>query len=470
MALLETYRNKKIYFIGIGGISMSGIATIFHRQGAVVSGIDWVESDNTRRLRDMGIHIDISRDAPRLEGQDIVVETGAVRPESIEHKAAIASGLPIISRSKLLQEINAAYPISVGVAGTHGKTSTTAMTAAMLTETQIDPTVHVGAHVEFMRGTVRVGDGPIFVTEADEYQEQFLNFPSHIAVVLNIDMDHADYYRDIQHIYKAFTQYIHKLPEDGRLAGCLEDPMVEQLLSEARCPVIGYGFRKGDWQAWDDAPDQNGCFGYTVVYKGKPLGAVKLSAPGRHNALNSLGALAIASEAMSRAKNISLDDVLHEYMPAFLRGLHDFTGADRRFQRMGDVRGATVYIDYAHHPSEITATIDTARMLKAKGKLWAVYQPHTYSRTKSLFQETIQALAAANRVVLLDIYAAREPDPGDIHSTMVVEALQKQGVDVTYAASFEDAQNFVCDEVQENDIVLILGAGSVNQLAPMLLG
>ena len=469
MALLDTYRGKKLFFIGIGGISMSGIATIFHRQGAIVSGSDWVASDNTRHLQELSIHVDIGRDAPHIVDQDLVVETGAVLPESIEHQAALASGAPILSRSQLLQEINAAFPVSAGIAGTHGKTSTTAMAAGMLIEAQADPTVHVGAQVEFLRGTVRVGDGPIFVTEADEYQEAFLNFPSHIAVVLNIDVDHLDYYRDMAHIYAAFTQYAAKLPPDGRLIGCLEDPMVRRLLDESACPTVGYGFRQGDWQAWDDAPDRSGCFGYTVTYQGAALGAVQLSVPGRHNALNSLGALALACEAVARARALPIETVIKDCMPAFLRGLHDFAGADRRFQRMGQANGATVYVDYAHHPSEITATIDTARMLNGN-QLWVVYQPHTYSRTKGLFHETVQALAAADHVVLLDIYAAREPDPGDIHSAMLESALREKGVEARYVPSFADAQALLQGELGEGDVALLMGAGTVNQLAPMVIG
>ena len=451
--------EKKVHFIGIGGISMSGLAMILMTWGIPVSGSDRTDSPVLERLRKLGADIYVGQKAGQHSGASLVVYTPAIAGDDEELAAARASGVPVIRRDELLGRIIRQYKQSIGISGVHGKTTCTSMTSTILFKCGRNPTIHIGGNLPLIGGSIRVGGSDIFVTEADEYKESFLAFPPTIAVILNIDADHLDYYRDIEHITGSFAKYVSLLPDDGYCIVNGDDARAVQILRGAHCGGTTFGLTEScDWRASDIAPGENGCFGFTLTHKGEPCGHVELCVPGRHNVMNALAAIA-ASVHCGVEVHCAIDC------------LKDFKGAERRFQKVGEAGGAAVYHDYAHHPTELRATLEAADVLPHK-RLWCVFQPHTYTRTKALFGDFVKAFEKADRVVLLDIYAAREPDPGDIHSRMLCDAVNARFGDnrCVYAASFKEAAELVKAGRKPGDLIFAVGAGDVEKLGGMLVG
>lgn len=453
---IQDFKGKHIHFIGIGGISMSGLADILQKQGYTISGSDMKASAITDRLQKQGIQFFEGHDAKNIKGSQLIIHTAAIAKDNIEIQQAKALQIPIIDRATLLGQIMENYPHAIGVSGTHGKTTTTSMIATVLELGGLDPTIHIGGELDLIGGSTKAGKSPYFITEACEYVESFLKLHPTIAVILNIDEDHLDYFRDLEHIYQSFLKYVSLVPQTGTCIGCGDDSMVARLLSEVSCNIISYGINKNnDYLAFDILFNESAYPSFSVTYQGEYVGRFQLSVPGQHNIYNALATIATA-----RFFDLSVDMIQNS--------LHHFTGAHRRFELQGTIDGIKIIHDYAHHPAEIKATLSAASMLPHK-RLWCIFQPHTYSRTQKLFREFTTAFEHADRLIITDIYAAREQNHGNIHARDLVTAINTDGQECLYKETFDKICNYLFSHWQEGDIVLTLGAGSIEQIGKMLL-
>ena len=347
------------------------------------------------------------------------------------------------------------HKYNVAVAGTHGKTTTTSMLSHLTLKANLDPTILVGGELDVINGNFKIGDSEYFITEACEYKESFLKFYPYIGIILNIDADHLDYYRDLNHIKETFEKFSNIIPEDGYLIGNCEDENVNEVLKKAKCNTISYGLNKGDIRATNISFDNKGCATFTVCKDNRELFNVTLSTTGKHNVLNALSAISVGL----------LFDIPYETIK---EGLKECKGAHKRFEYKGEVNGATIIDDYAHHPVEIKATLDTAKLIP-NNKIYAVFQPHTYTRTKTLFDEFTTCFDNIDELLLMDIYAAREKDTGLVSSEDLGDALRARGVKCINVHSHEEAAKYFKNKVSENDIVLTIGAGDVVKVADILL-
>lgn len=453
---IRDYHGKNVHFIGIGGISMSALAEILLSKGYNVSGSDISDSSLLKRLSAKGAKINIGHDASYIDNADIVVYTAAVKPDNPEMKEALRKNLSILQRAELLGQIMQTYPVSIGVSGSHGKTTTTSMISMAMLKAGLDPTVLIGGELNDLGGNVRIGQSPYFITEACEYVGSFLHFHPYIAVILNIDRDHLDYFKDIDHIYDTFLEFAKLVPSDGYVVGCMDDPLVERLMSEISCNTISYGMsKKADLYAESIEFDSKACATFDVKYKDQALGHFSLKVPGRHNICNALATLAAI-----KAMGIDISEV-HE-------ALQQYTGTKRRFEYKGSFNGITVIDDYAHHPAEIEATLSTARTLPYN-KIWCVFQPHTYTRTKKLFNEFVTALSGIDHVILTDIYSAREKDTKEIHSRHLSDAISNAGEDCIYISTFDEITDYLNKNTRPGDLVITMGAGDVHTVGENLL-
>ncbi len=446
-----------VHFIGIGGISMSGLAEILLKEGFAVSGSDARESELTKRLQAKGAVIHYRQCAENItKGIQAVVYTAAIHSDNPEYAAAEAAGIPMISRADLLGQIMRNYQTAIAVAGTHGKTTTTSMLATVLLEANMDPTISVGGILPAIGGNIRVGRSDTFLTEACEYTNSFLSFYPTISIVLNIEEDHMDFFKDLNDIRRSFHRFAGLLPDDGLLVlnGEIECP--EEITDGISARVVTYGLTGNqDCTAHHISYDKTGCPSFTAVYKGTELGAVTLRVPGIHNVSNALAAIAAALEL-----GISFSEIQ--------AGLKAFHGTDRRFQYKGKVNGVTVIDDYAHHPTEIEATLKAAANYPHR-ELWCVFQPHTYTRTKAFLHQFAQALCHADHVILADIYAARETNTLGISSLALKEELQKLGKTCYYFPSFEEIEKFLSEKCMHGDLLITMGAGDVLKIGENLL-
>lgn len=447
-----------VYFIGIGGISMSGLAAVLADRGFTVSGSDRSETELTRWLENTGVTVYYGQRASNLQNDiDLVVYTAAIHPDNPEYAAAKAADLPMLTRAELLGQLMTNYQMPIAVAGTHGKTTTTSMLAHILLADDDDPTISVGGILPAIRGNIRVGSGRIFLTEACEYTNSFLDFFPKISVILNIDADHLDFFKDLDDIRRSFRLFAEKLPADGTLVINSAIPNVQEITKDLPCRVLYYGDSDtSDYSAADIVYDEFGCASFLVKKAGADLGRFRLQVPGIHNVSNALAALAVGDLLGISA------DVLQE-------GILSFTGTDRRFQFKGEIGGVTVIDDYAHHPTEITATLNAANQ-RAHKTVWCVFQPHTYTRTKALLNEFAEALSLADQVVLADIYAARETDTLGISSKDLQEKITALGTSAHYFPSFDEIENFLLENCTQGDLLITMGAGDVVKIGEKLLG
>lgn len=454
---ISDFIGKHIYFIGIGGISMSGLAEILLENGCQISGSDIQLSGLTRRLQDKGAIIYEGHDAQNIKEVDLVVYTAAIKDDNPEMIEAEKQNIPIMDRASLLGQIMETYPFAIGVAGTHGKTTTTSMLSTMMNRAGLDPTILVGGELDEIGGNVRIGQSEYFITEACEYMDSFLKFQPFLAIVLNIERDHLDYFKDIHHIYSSFLKYVLLVPKSGFVIGCGDDRLVSKLMKELQCQLVSYGIDHNcDWMARDINYDNLGNSEFRVENKGRDLGRFTLKVPGKHNIYN-----ALASIAACDIMNISID-VMRE---SLLR----YYGTHRRFEVKGKTSNQiTILDDYAHHPTEVKATI-TAALNYPHNQLWCIYQPHTYTRTKELFQEFTEAFHGVDHLIFTDIYAAREKDPGDINSRMLAEAISEKGKNSIYLSDFGEIANYVRKNAKPGDLVTTMGAGNVYQIGDILL-
>lgn len=446
-----------VHFIGIGGISMSGLAEILLSRKFPVSGSDSHESALTDQLAAQGAMIHYPQMAENITDDiDVVVYTAAIHPDNPEFRAAQEKNLPMLTRAQLLGEIMRNYKEAINVSGTHGKTTTTSMITEILLEAHKDPTVSVGGMLKDIGGNIRVGGQETFVVEACEYTNSFLSFFPTIEVILNVEADHLDFFKDIDDIRHSFKLFAEKLPEDGLLVINKDIKHSEYFTQELKCRVVTFGHEKdADYTANFISYDKFAHPSYTLFYKGEELARVELGVTGEHNIYNSLAAVAVA-----RSLDIPMEVIL--------RGLKRFTGTDRRFQKKGSVNGFTIIDDYAHHPQEIAATIEAAKKYPHR-KLWIVFQPHTYSRTAALLDDFAGALSQADEIVLADIYAAREKNTIGISSDDLRKHMLEQNTNVYYIPKFEDIEDFLLQHVEEGDVLITMGAGDIYKVGDDLL-
>ena len=439
--------NKKVHFIGIGGISMSGLAAVLLNNGFKVSGSDSKESNITNSLKAKGAEIHIGHRRENIQDVDLVVYTAAIPQDNPEIVEAKNKNIHLMDRAEFLGHIMKGHKYNVAVAGTHGKTTTTSMITNITLKADLDPTILVGGEVDVIGGNYRIGNSEYFVTEACEYKESFLRFFPYIGIILNIDADHLDYYRDLNHITETFKKFSKLIPKDGYLIGYNEDSNVAKILEEADCNVLSYGFSNANVTAKNIEYNNMGCASFTVCKDGEELFNLKLNMPGKHNVLN-----ALSSVCVGLIFGLSYDDITE--------GLAECRGAHKRFEYKGEANGVTVIDDYAHHPVEIKATLNTAKKIP-HGKTFCVFQPHTYTRTKTLFDDFTTAFNDTDELVLMDIYAAREKDTGLVSSDELGDAIRATGVKCTNVHSHDEAVKYIKQHIKSGDMLLTVGAGDV---------
>ncbi len=446
-----------IHFIGIGGISMSGLAEILMREGFRISGSDAHESALTDHLQAAGAKVIYGQAAENITDDiDLVVYTAAVHADNPEFAECVRRGIPMMSRAELLGQIMKNYGAAVAVSGTHGKTTTTSMVTEILLAAEKDPTISVGGILHSIGGNIRVGGPELFVTEACEYTNSFLSFFPTMEIILNVEADHLDFFKDLEDIRHSFRLFAEKLDEKGLLIinGDIKD--YEQISGNLPCRVITFGHSsKNDYSAAEIQYDAFARPTFTLLKQGEKAGTITLGVPGEHNVYNALAAIAAATE-------LGISDA------AIAQGLLHFTGTDRRFEKKGEVNGITIIDDYAHHPQEIAATLKAAHNYPHK-KLWCVFQPHTYTRTKAFLDEFAKALSAADAVVLADIYAARETDTLGISSADIASRIEKMGTEVYYFPSFEEIEAFLLKNCSTGDLLITMGAGDIVKVGEKLL-
>ena len=446
-----------VHFIGIGGISMSGLAEILLEEGFTISGSDAKQSALTDSLAKKGATIYIGQKASNLSIRPaLVVYTAAIREDNEEFKAAVDAGIPMLSRAELLGQIMDNYEKSIAVAGTHGKTTTTSMISQILLVAKADPTISVGGILEAIGGNIRVGGSEVFIAEACEYTNSFLHFHPKYSIITSVEAEHLDFFKDIDDIRRSFHEFAGNTAPDGVLTINGQIAALDQITNNLSCSVTTYGLcENDDFYAKNITYNDHACGTYTLMHKTEDLGTVSLSVPGRHNVSNSLAAIALCL-------NLGLP------LDVIKKGLLQFGGTKRRFEYKGTKNGITVIDDYAHHPTEVAATLTAARNYP-HGRIICVFQPHTYSRTKAFLSDFARVLSMADIVVLADIYAAREKNTIGISSKDLLAELQKNGQESYYFPSFDEIEKFLSEKCINNDLLITMGAGDVYLIGEHLL-
>lgn len=454
---MTTFSGKHIHLIGIGGAGLSAIARVLMEQGAEVSGSDLTLSPVAESLARDGVRVFDGHRAENVNGADLVVVSSAVPASNVEVRAAQAAGIPVLKRPQVLGRMMNGR-LGVAVAGTKGKTTTTAMIASILLKAERDPTFIVGGVLAGLETNAHAGKEPLFVIEADEYDRTFLGLKPTVAVVTNVEHDHPDCYPTFDDFQAAFAEFVALVPRDGLLVACWDDPAARALgerRREAGGAVAFFGLEEGaEWRAEDVRPNFAGGVDFLITRGGEVLGLVRLRLPGTHNASNAAAAIAVA-------------DFLNVPLRVARSALTEFRGVKRRFEIKGESGGVTVVDDYAHHPTAIRVTLQAARERFTHRSLWAVWQPHTYSRTRALLKDFARAFDLADHVILLPIYAARETDALNTSSRDV--AAEMQHPDVRCAGSLDEALVWLGTEVRPGNVVLTLGAGDGNRVGEWLL-
>lgn len=459
MYQIDFNHPNHVYFMGIGGISMSGFAELLHSIGFTVSGSDVLESKITEHLENLGIHIVYQQVRENITNDiDLVVYTAAIHPDHPEFLAAKELGIPMMDRAEMVGQVMKNYQNAIAVSGTHGKTTATSMIAHILMAANLDPTVSVGGILKAIHGNMRIGASTHFVTEACEYTNSFLKFSPSIGVILNIEEDHMDFFQDIQDIRDSFHRFALLLPKNGCLIINGNIDHIEEITADIACPYITYGVGKNNYNYTADhiTFDDSGCGSYDLIVNGRIEERIVLSVAGMHNVENSLAAIALAKQLFVPIADIQ-------------KGLLEFHGTDRRFEYKGSVGGVTIIDDYAHHPTEIMASLNVANHYPHQ-HLWCVFQPHTYTRTKAFLTDFAKALSHAEHVVLADIYAAREVNTGEISSLDLQRELKALGISAVYLPSFGEIEDYLLEHCTQGDLILTMGAGNIVEVGEDLLG
>lgn len=447
-----------VYFIGIGGISMSGLAEILADAGFRVSGSDRSRSALTDMLESRSVNVFYGQQSQNItDDLDVVVYTSAILPDNPELVAAREKKIPCLTRAQLLGQIMKNYRISVAVSGTHGKTTTTSMISEILLQADTDPTLSIGGILKSIGGNIRVGQSDYFVTEACEYTNSFLSLFPQIGIILNIEEDHLDFFKNLADIRRSFRKFAELIPAEGCLIINSSIENLREITDGLCCRVVTFGSGEAaDYSASEIVYDEVGHPGFTLHCPGGVTRRLKLQAPGEHNVMNALAAAAAA-------------DVLAISPETASHALASFSGADRRFEYKGSIGGVTVIDDYSHHPTEITAALKAAATYPHR-QIWCVFQPHTYSRTKAFMQEFAKALTLADKIVLADIYAARENDRLGISSETLKEEIEALGHECFYFSTFDEIENFLLENCINGDLLITMGAGDVVKIGENLLG
>ena len=455
---MDFSKYKRVHCLGIGGIGLSAVAEILRDRGYIVSGTDIHPSKVTRHLEYLGIKVFTEHKPENVEGVDAIVYSAAVSEENPEVVRAHQLGIPLFSRAEVLGMIMDDYENSVAICGTHGKTTVTSMTSLILRNAEYKPTILVGGNLPQINGNVEIGGTKYFVTEACEYMDSFLQLKPSIGVILNIDSDHLDYFKTMDHIVQSFSTFVEQIPPHGIIIAFGDNPFVRSILKD-HTNKITYGYSESnDFYAENIKFNENGFPGFDICNKGSKVASLELNVPGEHNVLNAMAAFVTTSY-------LGVD------IPVIQQTLKEYSGTNRRFDYIGTTeKGVKVIDDYAHHPTEIKATLAAAKNVK-HNKLWLIFQPHTYTRTKALFNEFVDAFLDADVVILTDIYAAREKDVYNISSYKLVTAMKAKHPDkpVYYVKDFEDIAKYIEKFAGKDDIVMTMGAGDVYKVGDMLL-
>lgn len=447
---------KHLHFVGIGGARLSGLAKLYGDRGYVISGSDWQDSAVLNKLTAIGAKIYIGHNPANIQGADLVVYTNAVGNENPEVLEAVKQGIPVLEGAELLGKLMSEIGKGIAIAGTHGKTTTSALTALLMTEGGLDPTVLIGGELNAFGGNHRSGSSPYMVVEACEFRRSFLQLRPMLELVTNIDWDHPDCFPTFGDVVKTFEDFVALLPPDGTLIVWGDDSNAAALCNRFSGKKIIFGYQpQFDWQMTDIRPDGPLGMAASLWYRGKKQGDLRLAVPGRHNLQNAAGALAIAVE-------LGVD------LNCALQTASQFNGVHRRFELKGKFNDALIVDDYAHHPAAIRTTLAAARAVY-KGRIWCVFQPHLFSRTKYLLAEFAKAFHDADVVVLADIYPAREVDPGDISSADLAEAARRYNRDIRYLGNLERIFEHLSAEIRPGDLVITMGAGDIWKTGDRLL-
>lgn len=453
---LKKYRN--IHCIGIGGVGLSAIAEILVSRGYRVSGSDMKPSEMTEKLKKSGITIYIGHRAENVENADLIIYSAAIAEENPEIIRAREKNIPLASRAEILGTLMDEYESSVAISGTHGKTTTTSMVSLVLEAAGLEPTILVGGQLDEIGGNVKVGNSPYFVTEACEYRDSFLQLRPKIEVILNIDSDHLDYFKDIDHIVRSFDKFARAVPEDGRIIAYDSNPFVSEVI-KGHANVVTYGYNENSTYHISEVRFNSEAMpSFSVSHNGVKLEHVQLNVPGEHNILNAAAAFACCHVLGVNA--------------ALIAGtLESYHGTQRRFDIIGTTdRGVKVVDDYAHHPTEIRATLSAAHNIPHR-KLWCLFQPHTYTRTLALFDQFADAFEQTDVLILADIYAAREKDIYNISSEKLAAEIRREHPDkeVYYMDSFEKIADYVREHAENGDVVITMGAGDIYKTGKMIM-
>jgi len=453
-----SWRDKQIYFIGIGGIGMSGIAKMLIAEHATVSGSDIRDSAKLEELRRLGATVILGHAAENVPRDvDQVVMTAAIKPNNEELREAHKRGIKVLKYAEMLG-ILMRQRKGIAVSGTHGKTTTTAMISSVLVRAGLDPTFVIGGDVEALGGSSRVGNGIWFVAEACEYDRSFHNLRPDIAVITSIEEDHLDYYRDLKEITQSFARFASLVPTDGVVIANNQDRNVRAAIEGLECDVQTYGIRvESDWMASEPAWDGS-LSHFQAFYRGDMFGEFALQQSGVHNVLNALAAIAVCTRA-----GVSVDDIRE--------GLASFQGVLRRFELIGEARGIVIIDDYAHHPTEIQVTLKAARERFDGRRIWCVFQPHQHSRTRFLLKDFARSFGSADRILVPDIYFVRdsEEDRTAVTSMDLVGEISNFGGDALYLADFDNIEEHLLENLVEGDVLITMGAGNVDEVARRVL-
>lgn len=453
LSLNNLKSNSTIHMIGIGGISMSGLADLLMYFGYKVTGSDINETHIIQKLKALGADISIGQKAENIKNPDLVCYTAAIKADNPELCEAKKRGIPTMERAVLLGELIKNYKFPIAVAGTHGKTTTTSMLSLILLEAKTDPTILVGGELSQINGNYRIGDSKYLVFEACEYVESFLNFHPFLSIITNIEEDHLDYFVNLSHIITSFEKFSRLNSPLGTIIVCSDDKNALSAVQNVESKVQKYAIydKNADFVAYDIENKANGGCEYKISHCGEYLFSVKLNVIGKHNVLNSLAAAAAAYSL-----GISEE--------AIKKGLENFCGTKRRFEKIGEFSGVEVIDDYAHHPTEIKSTLDAAKQL-GKKRTWCIFQPHTYSRTKAFTDDFAKALSSADKVILADIYPAREKYDGTIHSCDLAAKISG----CTYMNDFSAMERYIKQNAEPGDLVITMGAGDIFKVGKALV-
>lgn len=460
MQLLDNNTISHIHFIGINGSSMSGLAEIMIGLGYFVTGSDIEQTKKVDYLRSLGSLIHIPQDEKKVGHPDLIVYTAAISRDNCEFLYAKKQNIPLMNRKDLLAKLMAQFKYGIGVAGTHGKTTTTTFVAYLMEQCGFDPTIHIGGEAIFLDSNVKVGNSEYFVTEADEFTDSFLALSPYIGIILNIEHDHVDYFPQFEDMKKSFLAYAKRIHKDGYLIVCDDDENSHYLYDSVDCKLLKYGLNnsKLDYAAMDLSFNDLGYPSFTLFISGEKIGKVTLGMPGRHNVLNVLSAIATCH-------------VLGGNINQIMKALITLSGAKRRLDVRADINGIKVIADYAHHPTEIKVTLETVNNM-AHNEIYAIFEPHTYSRVKYLYNDFITCFEYADHVILAPVYNDREKEDPINNSKNLTRDIKKTGKDVIYLTSYDDIRDYLIKKMQPGDIIMILGSkyieGVANQLGDYL--